>query len=73
MESPLLHKGQRDRWRAGRWQQPEKQLTFTNSVREAFHWGYTGAECHPLPGPNSFITPSRKGRHTLIHICMQMQ
>ena len=42
----------------------EKQLTFTNSVREAIHWGYTGAECHLLPGPNSFIKPSHKGRHT---------
>lgn len=42
----------------------EKQLTFTNSVREAIRWGYTGAECHLLPGPNSFIKPSHKGRHT---------
>ena len=42
----------------------EKQLTFTNSVSEAIRWGYTGAECHLLPGPNSFIKPSHKGRHT---------
>lgn len=42
----------------------EKQLTFTNSVREAIRWGYAGAECHLLPGPSSFIKPSHKGRHT---------
>lgn len=42
----------------------KKQLTFTNSVRKAIRWGYTGTECHLLPGPSSFIKPSHKGRHT---------
>lgn len=35
----------------------EKQLTFTNSVRKAIRRGYTAAECHLLPGSNSFIQP----------------
>lgn len=42
----------------------EKQLTFSNTGKEAIHRGSTGAECHLLPGPDSFIKPSHKGRHT---------
>ena len=62
-ESPMLL-GTEGQVETGEAAAAEKQLTFTNSVREAIHWGYTGAECHLLPGPNSFIKPSHKGRHT---------
>lgn len=61
--SPLLHRAE-GQVETGKVAAAEKQLTFINSVRQAIRRGCTGAECHLLPVPNSFIKPSHKGRHT---------
>lgn len=62
-ESPLSLRTE-EQVETGEAVEAEKQLTFTNSVRKAIRRGYTGTECHLLPGPSSFIKPSHKARHT---------